>query len=1145
MAIPAALFNGSTLDVVLSASPSLLASAPEPTSLDRLADDALASATDAWVQQLVAGPRRSALFYDESCSFHLVVSLAPPSPSSAPLTRAQAAAFLLQSLQQPHLGLSADVSYVDAAPPAASGAPPPLPARTTSLAGLAAKVPLTPAPFPALAQALDAEGDGQAREVSSVVAGQAGGIQVANLAFNDREGRVWVAKGETGEWIGAWEFSCDLGFVRSHLTQPRVSITITATLRDDPALVGLLDRANEGGLAGARESTTGPTTGEDDEDYMQDSYDDVNLLSALSPISTTPLHLPFSRLPASYLPPMPPPSIPVPHTRSFSVSHTRSLSASNRAGGADSFLHSSLRRSIRRVLPVRSAVHLKMHTVPCSVGALGLPEGGQVWERDEEDGVVLCVEVSGPAEPSSAGDGEGFEIEGIDITVEGAGASRSASSSSGGSASHAHDIEVREIRFDRDSAASPWPVFLPAGGATQHNFLYALARIPAAVAATSSGSAAFGFGTSGAEDAAVGTVPIAVASSPQQRFTARFGADEVAAASAPSTVLSAAEPGQPGLEGRARASSRASLRNVAVVVRGRPVTRSKRAAGYAVPDAASGAELENEEADEVESPTRSFGSRWHCTLDTSCFARRAQTRATAFTHSSAPIIRPSSIAAPPVPSARPGAALALQPTLRTYAPPLRPQSMTSAVEVESVAGSKRHTMSSLATLSLKSPIMSRKGSNGFPSALLPARPSLDRAQSHRALPPTPLSPPASAHPSSSAAGAAAKRFFSLPHTNSSGPTLASPAPSAPSIIAPVRTETPPPMADKRASLPTQHGGASTPSVGGLLDRPREVRRTSWMSNLVQGSSNAGSPAPSQSRPGSLSATPQPPSGVTTWDRAASSVNPGSSHVGLGLDGATMPAVPANDEDLPQSAEPIQQQTGKILVSVSLVPLRTAKSRRPRPFAGGDAAARERASSVGRTNENLPPPVLPGLAPPSPDPSAAPSVASTHATPHFAFPPSPGSSSPGESPAAPSSPVPPFISDATAETELRALAERTNLATSRMPRVNLLDVFLVEVFVFNQSESVKRFTVGVPPEAMPGAEAGGEGERFAAKGRRVLGEKEGKVARLVPLENDVRIGCAAPLSLLPFGCLSRQTRAPRLASASLPSALALTSSSNYA
>ncbi|BGP50849.1 hypothetical protein JCM10450v2_006775 [Rhodotorula kratochvilovae] len=1010
MVLATALFNGASLDVVLAASPALIAASPPPTSLHALDDAELAGRTDAWAQGLLAAPRRPGLYYDERVTFHLVLALAAPSsapPASPALSRAQAATLLLRSLPTPHLALAADLSYVDAA---LASAPPPLPARNSSLAGAGVhpRAPLTPAPFSALAG--EAADDGQ-QEVPSLLvaqgAAQLGGVQVASVQFDDcGEGaRVWVAKGrKEGEWVGVWEFSCDV---------------------------------------------------------------DVNLLSALAPISSVPLHLPFSRLPASYLPPIPPPTLPVPRTRTFSVSHTRTLSAGSASGAGSSSSeahHPSLRRSIRRILPIRPALQLDLRTVPCPVGALSAGRGST--DADDEPGVLLCVEVRGPAH----GD-EAFEIEHIDVLVEGA-----ASSSSGeAGAGAASDIDVRPVLLDR--LPSPWPVRIAggAGGAAQHNFVYALAGGVALAAGAGAGLT----GDGSAEERAVRTVPREVATSPQQRFAARFGAEEAAGAGA--GMLGAVQQGARrgsqaqvvgGREGDSQ--ERRWLRDVTVVVKGRPVLRRRkreRAEGYAVPDVAGADHVQeavDEEEWEEESPMPAFLSRWHCTLDISSFARRAPPRSASFEHPSAPPLRPTSLAAPPlVPPAQAAPRL-----------PLRPAAAN--VEVESIAGSKRHTMSSLAALSLRSPVMARKASLGLGPYPAVARPSLDRAHSTRALPPTPLSPPAPAPAPAQPQPHGAKRFFSLPHANHphEGGSASAPPLIASHVATPVRTETPPPMhapTDKRASLPP---GARGASAGALLDaRPKEVRRTSWMSGLVPGASAGAASAP-------------PAAGRTSWD-----AQPPPAGVGLGLDDPSL--APGDDVEGTHLQEPQPQRMGKLLVSVSLVPLRTAKSRR---------APAHAPTALERTNENLPPAVLPGLAAPEHPP---------HATPRFAFPPSPSPSSspsmsplpsptPGESPAAPSSPVPPLSASDDAHA-LRALAEQTNLATSRMPRVNVLDVFLIEVFVFNRSSQVKRLTVGVPPAPVaPVSEERGRGRRAE------------KVARLVPLENDVRIGPLAPNSCASVG-----------------------------
>ncbi|BGP00595.1 Proteophosphoglycan 5 [Rhodotorula toruloides ATCC 204091] len=1118
MTSPAALFNGATLDIVLSASPALLADAPPATTIAGLADEQLVRDTDRWVERLLASKRRPALYFDERVSFHLVLSL--PTSSTSPLSRAQAATLLLHSLPQPHLGLSADLSYVEGSPSSFSTGPPPLPTRTSSLTGsLAAKVPLTPAPFPALAAGED-YASGQAKEVPSIVGGgtAGGGVQVANVTFDESRGRAWVAQGPSGGWIGVWEFSADVAFVRTQFADPRLSLTVTVSLRDDPRLAVLLERAQSGTVGEDLTNGMDGMAEEEDDDYMADSYDDVNLLSALSPIASTPLHLPFSRLPPTFLPPMPPPSLPVPRpSRSFSVSHTRTLSSSS-AGGASSndvsLLHPCLGRSIRRILPIRSPIRLEMRTFPCPVGALGLAEGGRVWERDEEDGVVLAVELSAPR---GAPGREGFEVEGLEVSVEGA-----AGVGQPTRTNQQHDLEVREIRLGSvaptsDTAPKEWPILI-SGSNAQQNFLYAIARVPSAASSASPTNILSDLGRD--ESSNVGTVPIAVASSPTQRFTARFGAEDGAASALVGGVgqgerRGSLVPAATAANDTATRQARAWLRNVTVVVKGRPIVSGRTAAddGYAVPDAVeaiggNGATTD----DDVESPTPAFHSRWHCTLDISSFARRSPPRPAIFQQPLAPPVRPTSIAAPVLPSA----ALPAKPVSF----PLRPASTAANVEFESVAGSKRHTMSSLASLSLKSPVMTRKGSLGSPPPPVPPHPpapsrtSTDRPVSTRALPPTPFSPPA---PSTSAsASTGPKRFFSLPHaghsatdvSNHSTSALASILPS----ITPTRTETPPPMSaptGKRSSLPVPH-------MGGLLERPKSAQRASWVSNLVSGRDSA---TPSHS--GAPSRTGSVNHGETSWERRSSiatpvpaehAAPPPPASLGLGLEAVDVPRAE------PEQTKPM----GKVLVSVSLVPLRQAKSRRPAAFAG-DASG---ASSIGRTNENLPPPTLPGLAPPSPDPNASPGSGTPHHA-AFSFPPaSPDpSSSPSGSPATPASPVTAF-SSAPSAAAARALAEHTNLATSRMPRINLLDVFLVEIFVFNQSDQVKRFTVGVPPEHMHGDATAREGKEVApagpagtVKGRKsasLLAEQDAKVARLVPLENDVRIGPLAPNSCASVG-----------------------------
>ncbi|GAA5943031.1 hypothetical protein JCM3775_000240 [Rhodotorula graminis] len=411
MSTPSVLFNAAALDVVVAARPDLVASAPPSTSLANVGDADLASRTDAWVDGLIKAPRRAALYHDERLQFHLVVSLPPPPPSpssssssTAPsaLTRHQATTLLLDSLPTTaHLQIAADLAYRQPGPR------PRAPHARTLPGHAAASTPTRESHA------------GGANEVH---------IARAHPQTGGEGARVWVARGQSeGEWVGVWLLECDLPFVRTQLRDPRLAITFGVTLRDDPKLALLLDRVKDGD-APAR---------------------DVNLLSALAPISSHPLHLPFSRL--SSFSPQPPPALPIPRSRTVSISHTRTLSASSSTSSSSGepshraaahAHHPSLRRSVRRVLPLRPALHIDLRAVPCPVGTLGLADGQGVFAQhgagvrgggagggDDEDemGLVFCVEMGGAAARAlSGGPGaedaqdDAFVVDEVELVVEGA-----------------------------------------------------------------------------------------------------------------------------------------------------------------------------------------------------------------------------------------------------------------------------------------------------------------------------------------------------------------------------------------------------------------------------------------------------------------------------------------------------------------------------------------------------------------------------------------------------------------------------------------------------------------------------------------------------------------------------------------------------
>lgn len=280
------------------------------------------------------------------------------------------------------------------------------------------------------------------------------------------------------------------------------------------------------------------------------------------------------------------------------------------------------------------------------------------------EGMAISVEVAGTGER-----GDGFEVERVELLVTGG--------------AGAGDVEVTELAAGR---TEPFPILLGSKN-DQFNFLYSVTY------------------TGRNETSAVDElplpqpVPIYVATSPSQRFTARPGDVH------PSSF---AEPPPP-----IPSKSNAWIREVVIVVTGRPVRTDR--SGYSVPN--------GEEATK-EYPTTSFESRWDCILDISPFALRAQSHRASFT---------------PHPPPHP---------LTSFSPPNRHSTPRSRPPppLEAIAGSKRHTIAGLATLLQKTPTLHH------PSPRLSL--SLPFYDPSRALPPTPLEAPTP--------GATGRRFFSLP-----------------------------------------------------------------------------------------------------------------------------------------------------------------------------------------------------------------------------------------------------------------------------------------------------------------------------------------------------------------------------------------------
>lgn len=196
------LFNSASLDVLLPSCPSLLSSAPPPTTFANSQDPTATAETDQWVSQLLASPPRTQVFIDEP--LHALTVLALPTSTSSSLSRSEAAALLLHSLPSPHLSLTLDLTYPDDPRPPLSTSSHSFdhlqsqpPVRGASISALAAKIPVTPAPLPAT---LDEE-----RGTEGGAGAGTGGVPVATAVYKDEGGRVWVGKDAEGRWVGVWE----------------------------------------------------------------------------------------------------------------------------------------------------------------------------------------------------------------------------------------------------------------------------------------------------------------------------------------------------------------------------------------------------------------------------------------------------------------------------------------------------------------------------------------------------------------------------------------------------------------------------------------------------------------------------------------------------------------------------------------------------------------------------------------------------------------------------------------------------------------------------------------------------------------------------------------------------------------------------
>ena len=364
-----------------------------------------------------------------------------------------------------------------------------------------------------------------------------------------------------------------------------------------------------------------------------------------------------------------------------------------------------------------------MRTVACPsehVGNTGLGDtnGDSLGLGEMQgEGMALCVEVEGGG---SEGGAYGFLVESLEVEV------------SGGSG--ASDVEIKSI----DEGVT-FPVVL--GAMDQYNFLYSVNFTGQPIDASPFSPPPI-----------VPPFPVAIsifaATSPSQRFSAKFG--DVRASD-----LLESTPAVPIKE------DSIWMRNVAIIVTGRPV---KLSSGGSVEQGGARSLTNRSKSSAVvvhtpesladSSPTASFASRWNCTLDISPFALRAQSRTASFYPS------PSETAGPLPATAISRFSVASAPSYRQ--PSKRPV-------FEAIAGSKRHTISGLASLTAKTAETTLRNAQAA---------TYRSASASRGLPSVPdLPTPGATGPP--------RRFFSSSPAPDSSPIPQRPYSLPPSIVQPL------------------------------------------------------------------------------------------------------------------------------------------------------------------------------------------------------------------------------------------------------------------------------------------------------------------------------------------------------------------------
>lgn len=489
-------------------------------------------------------------------------------------------------------------------------------------------------------------------------------------------------------------------------------------------------------------------------------------------------------------------------------------------------------------------------------------------------------------------------------------------------------------------------------------------------------------------------------------------------------------------------------------------------------------------------------SEWYNDLDSASIARDAPRPLTANFHggSSLPPILPKRQHPSTIPSNLPpsphAAAIALI-SARAAAPSQSRHARDSAdsTACQAFAGSYQYTRKGLAS----SAVAAVAADGVVSDARAAPRPTSVSAPVATPQPRRPAFAGSASPGPSTLAATGPKRFFSLPPAASAATTsmtrISSPVPR-------IGTgEMPPDSGAKSSSLPFT-SAAAAPA------RPTNSHRKSWMSGLV-----SKSPAPSSDN----------------LPISHGETQAGESHSVARSESISTPPIAGTSWDTEPVPTPrigvdsVVKDRGKVVVSVSLVPLRQAKSRRPPAALNTSSASTLYAPTHG--DGQSPSPTSPFL---------------PHRIAAVPPPQSPTWSSSGE-PTVGVSDVVTSSPNTTASATMAGAHDPSPTKLHQSPRVNVLDIFLVDVFVLNQTNTVKHYLVRAPPgRGGPGASSLG----------------------VVPLETDIEIGyvfssirlhvslhdlVVAVLKLVPQNPTVRwhQTRAQPARCGSSPSAVAHT------